>query len=135
MLLYHWAYVPPKYQPAVHQVDQALAHGPVKLEALLVRNLNNSLAQPQDQCKETLPIDIANYGLMYQTLHFIPRVRYRDEGSLLMENVKIWEAHYDQGGINYRLGLYRLLQSMHQGSKGVNGPPDDPGITQWGRVK
>ena len=36
--------------------------------------------QPRDQCKEYLVTAITNYGIVDQTLHFIPRRRYRGKG-------------------------------------------------------
>ena len=47
-----------------------------------------------------------------------------------MEDVEIQESHYWKGGLNYRHGQQRLLQRLHQGSKGINGPPNDHRGTQ-----
>ena len=46
----------------------------------MVGELNNCLDQPQDQHEEYLETSIANYELADQTLHFIPRRRYRGKG-------------------------------------------------------
>ena len=50
------------------------------VETLLFVNLNERLAQPRDQREEYIAVDIANYGIVDQTLHFIPRHRYRGKG-------------------------------------------------------
>ena len=52
-----------------------------------------------------------------------------------MEDVEIWEVHYGQGGLNYRHGIQRLLQHLHQGSKSIDGPLDDTRGTQGGTRK
>ena len=70
----------PNNQPEVNQVDQDLVCGPEGVEALLVGDLNDHLAQPRDICEEYLATALANYGLVDQTLHFILRRRYRGKG-------------------------------------------------------
>ena len=77
------AYMPPNNQTAVHRVHQALAQGTEGVETLLVGDLNARSAQPWDRQKKNLANNIANYGLVDQTLYFIPRRRYRGEGGWL----------------------------------------------------
>ena len=45
------------------------------------------------------------------------------------------EAHYGQEGLYYRHGTQKLLQILHQGTKGIDGPPDDISGTQEGQGK
>ena len=72
--------MPPNNQPTVHQVYQDLAHGPAEVETLLVGNLNDRLEQMRDQLEEDLATAIENYGLVDQTIQFIPRRRYIGKG-------------------------------------------------------
>ena len=72
--------MPPNNQPVVHRVEQALAWGPEGVDTLLVGKLNAHLAQPRYQQEGDLATAIVNHGLSYQSLHFIPRQRYRGEG-------------------------------------------------------
>ena len=74
------AYVPPDDQPTVHRVEQALGRVPAGVDTLLVCDLNARLEQPQDQREEDLVTAIVNYGIVDQTLQFIPRRNYRWNG-------------------------------------------------------
>ena len=68
---------PPNNQPAVHREDQAVARGPAGVNIMLIRDLNAQLVQTRDTRKEDLVTSITSYGLVDQTLHIIPRRRYR----------------------------------------------------------
>ena len=72
--------MPPNIQQKAHRVEQALAQGLLKVETLLAINLNAHLSQPRYWCKEELMTAIANYGIVDQMIHFIPRQKYRGEG-------------------------------------------------------
>ena len=64
----------------MHRVEQSLAGSLTGVETLLVGDLNAHLAQLQHQREEDLATTIANYRLVNQTLHFIPRPRYSGKG-------------------------------------------------------
>ena len=51
------------------------------METLPIDTLNDRLAQPRDWQEKDLETTIAEYWLVDQTLHFIPRRRYRGERS------------------------------------------------------
>ena len=54
-----------------------------------------------------------------------------------MEDVNIQEASYGKGRLNSRNENHRLLQCLHWAAKSIDGPPDEPGLTQggWGKEK
>ena len=52
-----------------------------------------------------------------------------------MDNVERQEAHYGKGGLHSRHEPQILLQCLHQVTKIIDGPPDDPGRTQGGQGK
>ena len=68
----------PKDQTTVHWVDQALVHCLVRMDMLIVGYINAHPAQPRDRREGELETTIASHILEDQTLHFIPRRRYRE---------------------------------------------------------
>ena len=78
------AYMSLKDQWAVHWVEQALSRGPYGVEMLLVRYLNSCLVQPRYQREEYMETAIVYYGLVDQSLHFIPRRGVQREGRMVM---------------------------------------------------
>ena len=77
---------------------------PGGVEILLIGELNSRLVQPRGQSEEELETSIANYSIVDETLHFVPRRKYRGGGGGVMEYVEIRESHCGKGGINYRHG-------------------------------
>ena len=70
---------------------------------LLVRDLNARLVQPRDQQEEDLATVIVNYRLVDQSLHFIPRRRYRGK---LGWSWRMWRDRRPiTGRGNYILGM------------------------------
>ena len=62
-------------------MEHALSRGLAGVKALLFGDLNDHLVQPRDQHGEDLKTAIANNGIVDQSLHFIPRQRYKGKRS------------------------------------------------------
>ena len=75
------AYVPPNDVPTVACMNQALGKTAKEVKVVLMGDLNVRLGEPPDAQEETLVMVVADYRLEEMTYHFMPRSRYRGDGS------------------------------------------------------
>ena len=119
------AYVPPNYQPTVHQVEQASVWPGGGKDA--------AGQQPQCPLGETSGLTQGGFGDSHHklrssgsetTLH--PKADVQGEGRMVMEDVDRREAHCKQGGLHLRNGPQRLLQRLHYRTTSIYRLTDDP---------